>query len=262
MNPDNLELLKQEFEKGTSRRAYIAYADALRRGKQLQQALAVCQQGLQTDPASLTGRSLLARIYYDMGRYDSSIEVLRGIVEREPMALQSRMLLVKALLRKRQIDEAAAECARLQELIPDDERVQLLARDIRRIKARLQQSPGSPQAEVQEIRSVAGYQNRIHQLKKAFAKSPFIEDVGLLSAAPLSGPDGSVSTGGLLSGLIEQIRKPIGEAGFGAVKTAQWELEGAIIVLYAVEDDFLYVRARPECKIGRLRYQVESVLCS
>lgn len=254
MTPDNLELLKKEYEEGTSRRAYLPYADALRRGKQLQQALAVCQAGLEKEPQSLTGRSLLARIYYDMGRYDSSVETLRQIVAQEPMALQSRMLLVKALLRRRQINEAEEECARLQEMIPDDERVQILARDIRNVKTKMQATGRS--SDMQDMRAAAGFQNKYHQIKKAMNKSPFIDEVGMISESAAH----SDTTGARLALMVEQIRKPVGDAGFGSLKTLQCEMEGSTILMYAVDEDFLFVKSRPECKIGRLRYQIEMVL--
>lgn len=254
MTTDDLEPLKREFESGTSRRAYLSYADALRRRKQLQKALAVCQEGLAQDPQSLTGRSLLARIYYDMGRYDSSVDMLRQIVAQEPMALQSRMLLVKALLRRRLIDEAEAECSRLQELIPDDERVQILARDIRNVKTRIGATGQS--ADIQDLRTAAGFQNKYHQIKKSLGKSPFIDEVGMLSESA-SHAD---TTGAHVALLVEHVKKPIGEAGFGTLKSMQCEMEGAILLMYAVDEDFLFVKSRPECKIGRLRYQIEMVL--
>ena len=97
------------------------------------------------------------------------------------MALQSLMLLVRAYIQERQLESADEHCFALQQLIPDDDRVKALAKEIRLYKRQLSEKAEAEKIEVQDIKAVAGFQSKINQIKKSLGKSPFIDRVNLLS---------------------------------------------------------------------------------
>ena len=256
----NLDKLRRDFEEGKNKQAFLAYADTLRRSKQYQQSLAVCLEGLEKDSLSLAGRALLSRIYYDMGRYEKSIAEVEKILSREPQAMQSRMLLVKALIKRRMLSEADKELQVLINFIPGDARLELLSKEIQRIKNRTTMSgnSGSNTPDEMEIRSVSGIQNKIIQVKKSLRKSPFVERIGLLSEFENSPAENGFFDS--LKRLIDELKKTIGNSGFGNIKRLQFDLDSGIILLYQIEGDFFFVQATSNCKIGRLRYEIEQAL--
>lgn len=122
--------LESDFLSGRNPLAYIPLCHALRRQKKYIQALELCQRGVGRDPRSIAGRTLLARLLGDLGRYE---EALREIAKAEADAPTAMGVLVekaKCLIRLRRLLEADATLQTLNSLNPLDPQVQLLNRGL------------------------------------------------------------------------------------------------------------------------------------
>ncbi|MBI5153965.1 tetratricopeptide repeat protein [Candidatus Poribacteria bacterium] len=65
-----LAKLEADFASGRNPLAYIPLCQALRRQRRYTEALEACQRGLRSDPNSVAGRTMLARLLADLGRYE------------------------------------------------------------------------------------------------------------------------------------------------------------------------------------------------
>ncbi len=74
---------------------FIPMADICREHGFLQEALEICEEGLQHNPGSVSGRLMLARIYYDRGEFGKAYEITREILEKYPSQAEARSLAEK-----------------------------------------------------------------------------------------------------------------------------------------------------------------------
>lgn len=63
---------------------FVPLAQMLRKGGYLKEASEVCEKSLPHHPDSISGRLLLASIYWDLGQRDQSERLAREILERMP----------------------------------------------------------------------------------------------------------------------------------------------------------------------------------
>lgn len=134
LSQPELERLEQDFLSGRNPLAFIPLCQALRRSKKFAKALELCQRGLVSDPTSVAGRTLLARLLGDMGRYE---EALREASKAEMLAPEATGLLVekaRALLKLHRANEAEALIQRLNGRNPMDPEVQLLNTQLRQLR--------------------------------------------------------------------------------------------------------------------------------
>lgn len=98
--PPTMAELENELQSG-SPMVYIPLAESLRARGLLSQALEVCHRGLASGHACVAGQTLLARIHFDMGKYDLAERACRAALERAPQSVTARKLLVMTALRRR-----------------------------------------------------------------------------------------------------------------------------------------------------------------
>lgn len=104
--PADLNQLERDFLSGRNPLAYIPLCSGLRRQREYPRALDVCRRGLAADPDSTAGRTLLARLLSDIGRYE---EALQEILRAEPRAPEAAGLATekaRALIHLGRLDEA------------------------------------------------------------------------------------------------------------------------------------------------------------
>lgn len=126
LDPNELSRLEQEFASGRNPLAYIPLCQALRRGRNYQQALDVCLAGLRTDGSSVAGRTLLCRLYGDLGRYGDALRESDAALVDAPEAMGLLVERTRALIKLRRTDEAAESLDLLNRRNPLDPQVQLL----------------------------------------------------------------------------------------------------------------------------------------
>lgn len=132
---ERLAALREEFETGTNPVVFIPYATALRRERCYPQAIEVCQKGLARHPGSVAGRTLLARLYCDIGAYEESRVILEQLYASAPDASGVRVALARTYIRMHEIERAESLLYRLNAENPMDPEVQILNTGLRRLKS-------------------------------------------------------------------------------------------------------------------------------
>jgi tetratricopeptide (TPR) repeat protein len=135
--PSELQQLERDFLSGRNPLAYIPLCNSLRKQKNFTRALELCQRGLASDPGSLAGRTLLARLMADIGRYE---EAMREIARAEATAPEAQGLMTekaRCLIKMRRFDEANTVMEQLLARNPMDPQVQLLSTQLRQLRGQL-----------------------------------------------------------------------------------------------------------------------------
>lgn len=96
----SLEELAQMVQSGNPM-AYIPYAEALRARGEFIMALEVCQRGLAQGPPTVAGRVLLARIHFDMGKYETAESECIAALAQAPESISARRLMVQLAIKRR-----------------------------------------------------------------------------------------------------------------------------------------------------------------
>ncbi|QQR79309.1 MAG: tetratricopeptide repeat protein [Deltaproteobacteria bacterium] len=100
---------------------FISLAEICRDHGFLEEALEICEEGLQHNPGSVSGRLMLARIYYDRGENGKAAEITQEILDKHPSQREARSLLerIKKDINANQEVDGASEEITLVEKSPD-----------------------------------------------------------------------------------------------------------------------------------------------
>jgi tetratricopeptide (TPR) repeat protein len=100
VRPQTLSDLEQELSSG-SPMAYIPVAESFRVRGLLAEALEICQRGIASGLGSVAGHILLARIHFDMGKYDLAEAACQAALAMAPQSISARKLLIHMALKRR-----------------------------------------------------------------------------------------------------------------------------------------------------------------
>ncbi|MEO8376613.1 MAG: CDC27 family protein, partial [Candidatus Sumerlaeota bacterium] len=126
--------LESDFLSGRNPLAYIPLCHALRRQKKYIQALELCQRGVRSSPNSIAGRTLLARLLGDLGRYEEALREIAKVEVHSPAAMGILVEKAKCLIRLRRLMDADVALQTLNSLNPLDPQVQLLNRGLSELR--------------------------------------------------------------------------------------------------------------------------------
>ena len=103
---ENLNQLRQRWERDPKSRAFLQLAEEYRRAGRLPDAVHVLQAGLKEHPTYLSAQVALGRCLMESGAPDAAAEILERAVARDPTQLVANKLLVEAYLAKGQAAKA------------------------------------------------------------------------------------------------------------------------------------------------------------
>jgi tetratricopeptide (TPR) repeat protein len=95
----SLEELAQMAQSGDPM-AYIPYAEALRARGDYAVALDVCQRGVSQGPPTVAGRVLLARILFDMGKYEAAESECTAALDQATESISARKLMMQMAIKR------------------------------------------------------------------------------------------------------------------------------------------------------------------
>lgn len=254
------ELLQfeQDFVSGRNPLAYIPLCHALRRSNNFSRALEICQRGVQIDPTSVAGRTLLARLLGDLGRYE---EALREIVSLEESAPEGMGVLVekaKCLIKMRRLPEAERTLRRLNQKNPMDPQVQVLnraLRELQRVVALTTPVPvrrglkrlGAPAVTTREIL------DELVRGTKALAKVKSLAVVPLGAGEPaLEGQEGPAESAFLFFREVMQACKDLtaGSMRLGLLETDQTQL-----IVLVRQGNLISLAIEPSPRLGKIYHR-------
>lgn len=138
--PADLGQMERDFLSGKNPLAYIPLCQALRRAKNYQRALEICQRGLSGDPNSIAGRTLYARLLLDLAHYEEALREIARAETSAPEAMGLQVEKARCLLRLKRLEEAEETMRLLTTRNPLDPQVQLLGTELRRLRTQASSS--------------------------------------------------------------------------------------------------------------------------
>src|SRR5262245_4435329 len=84
MNDARIEELKRRVQMDPASIAFAALAEEYRRAGEYEEAIAVCEVGLQRHPAYLSARVTLGRSLLELGRFEDAREQLEQVLKAAP----------------------------------------------------------------------------------------------------------------------------------------------------------------------------------
>jgi tetratricopeptide (TPR) repeat protein len=121
---DDIRQLETRLARGPSPQTYAALGEAYRRAGRLDEALAVCRQGLERHPEYSTARLILAKALLDREEVAAAREALEGFLQVEPDHEPALRLAAECALRLADPLGALEHLVRLGDLDPDDRVIQ------------------------------------------------------------------------------------------------------------------------------------------
>ncbi|MFP4466535.1 MAG: tetratricopeptide repeat protein [Candidatus Goldiibacteriota bacterium] len=163
-----IEELKKKLSQNPESMIFVPLADAYRKAGMLDDAIKVCEDGLEKHPSYTSARVVLGRIYSEKGMLDEAIEELKRVEAVDVDNIMVHSMLGNVYLKKKMYARAIEQFQRVLSLNPEDSEVQeklqeaLSAKQAPEIKEKEKPSPEKPEPEkpaekpVQEKKETGG----------------------------------------------------------------------------------------------------------
>ncbi len=241
--------MRREFESGRNPRAYLEFAEALLENKRHAQALDVCQRGLAAHP-SLSGRRLLAQIYFAMGHYDETLATLESVLKEAPQMYGANLLYAQTLARRREWLKASRALADLIERNRDNAEVAELAERVRRqLESRIDE----------ELRELGLEERRpatLAEFKAAACESLSSKPgvLGCFCSRPEAGNVLEIAQAEALIGLIlHKSERIVLELDLGRLQSAMLDYEHGFVIASRFGEEFLVAKFGASTPPGEMR---------
>jgi tetratricopeptide (TPR) repeat protein len=135
--------LKLRWQRDPSSRLFLQLANEHRKAGQVEEAVAVLEQGLEHRPNDLSALVVLGRCRLELGRADEAVEPLETVISRDPTHIVASKLLIEAHLQRGDADQAA-ERLRMYRLLNDrDPELDHLEYRLERLQAEAEPATGA-----------------------------------------------------------------------------------------------------------------------
>lgn len=248
--------LKEVYLSGKNPLAYIPYADALRRSGALNLALEICREGLQGDSYSVTGRTLLGKILYDMGRYDEALEELGYVLQFARDAFGANLLMARIMVKKMEFNEALDIVRNLKMLNPEEPDV-LDLEDYIHTQMFSMETEGDFAIE-SEKKSKDALERRVNDLMRKLREHPDIDKFSLSNLPE----DNSSRERNPAREMFLSIKKIIGDQINDNLQDIVMQMNRRGLILYYIEGSLLTIITKQDADIARIRFQVKNILIS
>lgn len=275
-SPDQLAVLKQDYESGKSPLAFVPYATALRRERSYQQAIDVCQRGLAKAPGSVAGRTLLGRLYCDVGKYSESRELLESILKNAPDAVGPLTAYVQTLLRVNDLATCEQCLETLNRINPLDPDVQLLNSAYRKAVGAMRvanaglttsvgqaaTAVGAASAAAQRTAIPVTHEELIDEIVKRVAQVAPVTGGALVSLTSKYQPARSGKTEAVLEAVdsIREIQKAYEELEFGTLLRGDLILQNGTLLFSIRAHDIVVLLLQNTDKTPRARTAFEAAV--
>lgn len=264
MQEASIEGLKIYYEEGKNPLAYIPYADALRKNGQLTKAMEICISGLKQDSYSLTGRTLLARIFYDMGRYENAICELKVALQISHDSFGPNLLYARVLMKQRSYNDAAIILYKLLKIKPTDADVIQLRKELDKFiaSAKTNVSPikmfDTPEP-TKQGEGKTNIEEKLKMLKNALRDYPEVISIDIDKLEIISDrlKSGDADT---LPELYNYIKYLFNDKKFGDTKKGFIEVLQKNYLFYGAGSYLLTICVKSTSKLGRLKKDIEQYL--
>ncbi len=254
--PMTLKEMKLMFESGKNPMSYMPYAEGLRASGALAQALEICRAGLDKKPDSVSGRTLLAKILYDMGRYDNALEELGNVLQHAHEAYGANLLMAKILAKKREYHDAYDIVNSIKSMNPTDTDLLEIERFLHSQIFSMETRADLSDKRISSVKP-RSLDTRINELLQQLEVFPGVLRFGF---SKLPEEDKEMADADPARQYFLQVRHITAGKNLGVLKHVLLEMEkGSLFMLY-VEGALLQIFIKKDANIGMLRLQVDKIL--
>ncbi len=122
LSPEIKPLL-DEWTSNPKSTVFVKLADEYRKSGLFDEALEVCEEGLKDNPGYLSADMVLAKIYFDMGEYEKSMQEVTKVVTAQSDNLMAQNLLLKLYINNGDKENAIKACDIISFLDPKNEEI-------------------------------------------------------------------------------------------------------------------------------------------
>ena len=115
-----IQRLEERVARDPASLAFAQLADLYRKAGRMQDAVAVCRQGLTRYPQYTTARLILAKTWLSEERFDDAAAEIRAVLEHNPKDVQCLRLAAEVERRRGNVDGAADHLEWVVKLEPGD----------------------------------------------------------------------------------------------------------------------------------------------
>jgi tetratricopeptide (TPR) repeat protein len=260
---DQLEILRVAYNSGASHTAYIPYAEALRGAKNFTTALAVCVDGLQYDTHSVRGRTLLGKIYYDMGRYDEALAELELALKAAPQAYQTKVMLAKTLVRKRQFERARKIVDLLKAMTPEEMEIQQLDQEIREQYSEVKtEYDAVVETSREQVYWRMPFDDLAKQIRAFLDELPGVKEYFLneMNAHVPTTLRAHAQTSEVVEWFLCSLMHHTKNLRIGELEKGFLQLTAGYLIFYVIESYLLAIVTDATVRIGQLRHWIDQLL--
>lgn len=158
-SPETIYQYRQILANNPSSQIFVLLAEALRENQQLNEALAIVQNGLKRHPHLVSGHVSHGRILFEMKKFDEAYKELRKVIEISPENILAHQILGEIYVQRKDSKNALASFKKVLFLNPLSERAQ-------KIIAKLESLTASEyEDEVFQMKPLQVVKNQIQQLE-------------------------------------------------------------------------------------------------
>lgn len=262
----SLDELKQYYEQGKNPLAYIPYAEALRKENLLTQALEICIGGIKQDSYSVTGRTLLAKIFFDMGRYESAITELKIALKIAPDAFGPNLMLAKTLLKQRNTTDASEILHKLESQKPNDPEVRHIREEFSRFLSGVDTQVVSTKGEKKNVETkpiteqsfnIESKIGLIKTLSKSYPEIVNIEFAKLNNNVEKGQDTQDINS---IHSFFLFSKKTLKEQHIGDFTKGFIETSRNFILFFEINSYLVFITTNPTTRFGRLKKDIEQLL--
>ena len=120
---EELKNLVERYKKAPESRLFAPLADAYRKNGELDEAIELCEKGLERFPDYASARVILGKCFYDKGATERARDEFARVLETDPDNMVARKYMGEILLAENKKEEAAAHFRHLLSVDPTNEEV-------------------------------------------------------------------------------------------------------------------------------------------
>lgn len=260
-NLNEVQQLEADFLSGRNPLSYIPLCQALRRHRQYSRALEICQRGLAGDPDSVAGRTLLARLFADVGRYQDCLAEVERAETRAPDAMGLLIEKARAQIHLHLAREAEETLHRLDARNPMDPTVQQLHAQFQAMRRATQNLSPAASGQTPLPRFDWRPEEVLGAVRRHIGELGTLQTLALLSlTSGQSLIQGDSRAAEAAERIYHETDLAFGEMDQGMFQLGVVELTKALVMIFRWRGKLLVVSVDPTANFGKLYVRINTVL--
>jgi tetratricopeptide (TPR) repeat protein len=253
--------LESDFLTGRNPLAYIPLCHALRRQKNYTRAYELCQRGIRNDPKSVAGRTLLARLLSDLGRYEDALKEIARVEADAPEAMGILIEKAKCLIRLRRLMEAEITLEVLNSKNPMDPQVQVLNRGLNELRKHELMATPIPIRSGFQRRPIFTSRQLLDSVREQMTGHCKIRSFAVIpTGAGAPALEGEEMTADVAFQFYREATVACKDLSVGAIRLGIIETDNVQLIVLVRQGYLVSLAIQPTPSLGRILYRFQTVI--